>query len=72
MSKMRIKVSIDHSAFDALLMKCSANPLAEAEIPPLLKAVIEGGGRVVLTGDGNSSPAELRVKDGKFVVEYRD
>ncbi len=70
MPKSKPKVSIDHSAFEALMMNCTNNPLADADIPAMLKKVIEAGGSVVLTGAGQ--PAELSLEKGEFVVKYRE
>jgi hypothetical protein len=61
------RITISYQSLDDLIAARTGNPIAEAEIPGMLKDAIRRGTPVILTDIYGKDSASLQLKDGKFV-----
>jgi hypothetical protein len=61
------EITISHLDFDDLIAKRTGNPIAEGEVPDMLKRAIADGARVILTDPFGSNSCQLKLNgDGQF------
>lgn len=67
MSNLNNEISIDKVSLEDLLAGRTGNPIAEDEIPTMLRDAIKAGGVVLLTGpDGKASHKLTLSAQGQF------
>lgn len=67
MNNQKNEISIEQVSFEDLLAGRTGNPIAEDEIPTMLRAAIKTGGVVLLTGpDGKASHKLTLSVQGQF------